>query len=87
MTAKTPVRVRYKSSVEGDLRRLHATEAKRVISKFEDALAANPRLGIPLHREFRGLFKYRVGDYRIVFARTAESVLVLRVGNRKDVYR
>lgn len=58
-----------------------------MLAKFESAVEANPRLGIPLHGEFRGLFKHRVGDYRVIFAHVAEGVLVLRVGNRKDIYR
>lgn len=81
------VRVDYKASVEGDLRRLGAAEARRVLGRFEGAVSANPRAGVPLHGEFRGLFKFRVGDYRVIFARVQEGVLVLRIGHRKDIYR
>ena len=36
-----------------------------------------------------GLFRIRVGDYRVVVAvdDTNRAVLVVRVGNRRDVYR
>jgi mRNA interferase RelE/StbE len=33
------------------------------------------------------LRKYRVGDYRVVFAIVEREVVVLRVGHRRDVYR
>jgi mRNA interferase RelE/StbE len=45
--------------------------------------------GKPLHGERRGLWRYRVGDYRLICDIQDEkvTVLVLEVGNRKNVYR
>ena len=51
--------------------------------------AANPRQwGKPLHGEKQGLWRYRVGDYRLICDIQDEkiTVLVLEVGHRKDVY-
>jgi len=44
--------------------------------------------GKPLHGEKRGLWRYRVGDYRLICDIQDQkiTVLVLEV-NRKDVYR
>jgi mRNA interferase RelE/StbE len=50
----------------------------------------NPRQwGKPLHGDKGGLWRYRVGDYRLICDVQDEriTVLVLRVGHRKDVYR
>jgi mRNA-degrading endonuclease RelE of RelBE toxin-antitoxin system len=33
------------------------------------------------------LFKYRVGDYRAIYAKTAHGVVVLRIRHRKEAYR
>ncbi len=52
--------------------------------------ADNPRQwGKPLHGEKRGLWRYRVGDYRLICDIQDEKITVLRlgVGHRKDVYR
>jgi mRNA interferase RelE/StbE len=52
--------------------------------------ADNPRqLGKPLHGDKGDLWRYRVGDYRLICNIQDEkvTVLVLRVGHRKDVYR
>jgi mRNA interferase RelE/StbE len=52
--------------------------------------ADNPRQwGKPLQGEKRGLWRYRVGDYRLICDIQDEkiTVLVLEVGHRKDVYR
>ncbi len=54
------------------------------------APAENPRQwGKPLHGEKRGLWRYRVGDHRLICDIQDEkiTVLVLAVGHRKDVYR
>ena len=50
----------------------------------------DPRqLGKALHGDKRGLWRYRVGDYRLICDLQDERliVLVLIVGHRKDVYR
>ncbi len=52
--------------------------------------ADDPRQwGKPLRGEKRGLWRYRVGDYRLICDIQDEKItmLVLEVGNRKDVYR
>ena len=52
--------------------------------------AENPRsLGKPLHGDKAGLWRYRVGAYRLICEIKDQRVkiLVLRVGHRKDVYR
>ena len=54
------------------------------------SVAENPRQwGKPLHGEKRGLWRYRVGDYRLICHIQDEriTVVVLEVGNRKYVYR
>ena len=40
-----------------------------------------------LRGEFQGLYRLRVGDYRVIYARTDEGYLVLRLGHRREVYR
>ncbi len=38
--------------------------------------------------EWRSCFKYRIGDYRIIYQvdRAAQKLVVLKVGHRRDVY-
>lgn len=76
-------RVLYKASVERDLKKLDKAEAARVLDKIESDLAADPSQGEPLKGTFEGLLKHRIGDYRVVYAKTGEGILVLRVGHRR----
>ncbi len=80
-------RIEYKASVARDLRRLGRAEAIRVLGRIERALTSGPREGEALGGEFQGLYRLRVGDYRVIYARTDEGYLVLRVAHRREVYR
>lgn len=79
--------VRYKSSVQRDLKKLPKAEARRVIDQTEEELSKNAETYPVLKGKFAGLRKYRVGDYRVIYAILGNEVLVLRIGHRKDVYR
>lgn len=68
-------------------------QAQKAILKFlreRLSTAENPRQwGSALQGDKRGLWRYRVGDYRLICDIQDEKVvvLVLEVGHRKDVYR
>ncbi|NUM52196.1 MAG: type II toxin-antitoxin system RelE/ParE family toxin [Candidatus Hydrogenedentes bacterium] len=34
-----------------------------------------------------GTYRYRIGEYRVVFDFEGEKVVVLRIGHRRDIYR
>lgn len=38
----------------------------------------NPRIGT---------YRYRIGDYRVVFDISGRDVVILRVGHRREIYR
>jgi len=80
-------RVDYKASVAKDLQRLGQTAAERILRKVERALASEGQQGKGLSGEFAGLYRLQVGDYRVIYARTDEGYLVLRIGHRREVYR
>jgi mRNA interferase RelE/StbE len=80
-------RVEYKASVESDLRRIDAAAALRILRKVEKTLTAEGHEGEALSAEFAGLYRFRVGDDRVIYAGTEPGFLVLRIAHRKDVYR
>ncbi|MDD4163208.1 MAG: type II toxin-antitoxin system RelE/ParE family toxin [Methanothrix sp.] len=80
-------RIEYKSSVAHDLQNLDKAVAKRVINELEGKLSRNPDCGEALTGQFKGLFKLRIGEYRVVYSKKQGGVLVLRIRNRSNVYR
>jgi mRNA interferase RelE/StbE len=86
-------RIEFDPAAERELRKLDAQAARRILRfLFERILGTeDPRsLGAALKgSRFGGLWRYRVGDHRII-AQIQDRVLiilVLRVGSRGDVYR
>nr|VFK80679.1 MAG: mRNA interferase RelE/StbE [Candidatus Kentron sp. SD] len=80
-------RITFKKSVARDLRRIGRTEAERVLSRLAEELPHNAKSCPELKGKFAGLRKFRVGNYRIIFAIMDDSVLVTRIGHRRDVYK
>ena len=82
-------RVEYSKGVLKDLKALPQALQRKALDFVENALAIDPYVGKPLTGPFKGLFKYRVGDYRIIYSveRSRLIVFVLRIRHRKDVYR
>jgi mRNA interferase RelE/StbE len=77
----------YKKSVHRDLNKLSKPEAKRILDLIEKELIKQPESNPVLTGQFAGLRKYRVGDYRVIYALLGLDILILRIGNRKDVYK
>ena len=77
----------FKRSVEKDLAKLDKVTARRILTKIDAELGAKADIYPTLKGEFSGLRKFRVGDHRIIYAILGDQVMVLRIGNRKEVYR
>jgi mRNA interferase RelE/StbE len=65
---------------------------QRIIKEKLELLSQNPNLlknNIkPLKGKYKGLYRLRVGDYRIIFQVKKEEVLIIiiRIGHRIDIY-
>ena len=82
-----PYRITFKKSVSRDLRKMGKTEAERILGVLAAQLPEAAGDCPELNGKFAGLRKFRVGDYRVIFAIIGDSVLVTRVGHRRDVCR
>ena len=85
-------RIKLTETAKRQLAKLDKTAAKRITAFLRERLGQldNPRhLGKALTGPLGGYWRYRVGDYRIVCGIQDKEfiILVIEVGNRKDVYR
>ena len=78
--------VDYKKSVIKDLKKIDHSQRNRLLDRIENELSEDPASGKPLHGNFKGLFSYRCGDYRVIYTIARENILILRISHRKDVY-
>ena len=85
-------RIELTATAAKQLSRLGAVEARRITRFLRDRLASadDPRrLGRALTGPLGGLWRYRVGDYRVICEIRDDRlvVLVLRIAHRRDAYR
>jgi len=84
--------VRIAATAERGLRSLDRQVQQRIFNYLRDRLASgqNPRrLGKALHGERAGLWRYRVGDYRLICHIDDErsQVVLVAIGHRREIYR
>ncbi len=81
--------IEFSPAAERQFRRLARKDQIRLRPHI-DALADEPRpSGVKKLSNAGSLYRIRVGDFRIIYEIRDQTllVLVLRVGNRRDVYR
>jgi mRNA interferase RelE/StbE len=86
-----PYQVILTSEAQSDLRKIASSIRTRLLDKL-DWMGENAEL--IQHQalqgdEWKGCFKYRVGDYRIIYRMEypAATLFVLKVGHRREVYK
>jgi mRNA interferase RelE/StbE len=80
-------KITYKSSVERDLKKIDKSQLKIIFEKIDTVLAEKGEQFPALTGKFSGLRKYRIGDYRVIYSILDDSLVILRIAHRKEVYR
>jgi mRNA interferase RelE/StbE len=84
--------IEYTDVARTQLRKLDKAAARRILNYMDERIARldDPRsAGKALRGPLGDFWRYRVGEYRIICELHDQTlrVLVVRIGNRKDVYR
>lgn len=84
--------INYSDTALRNLKKLDKKVARRIVDYMQERIASadDPRVvGKALTGPLGGLWRYRVGDYRIIceVQDGILTILVLEIGNRKEVYR
>ena len=84
-----PYALIYSDEAIRDLRKLDKAMAERIARKLNRlADEAGDLDNEALTGEFKGLFKYRVGDYRAIYEldHNVRSIIIMAIGHRRDIY-
>ena len=75
-------------SAKKNLRKLPVHIHVKVV-KTLDKIKGNPVAGIKLHGDLQDYYKFRVGDYRIIykFDKKTSIVEIVKIEHRQGVYR
>ncbi len=86
-------KIDFTNAAKKQLSKLGKPDAKQITTFLRQRLSErdDPRqLGIAMQgSNYSGLWRYRVGDYRIIASIDDESIriLIVTVGHRREVYR
>jgi mRNA interferase RelE/StbE len=75
---------------ESDLENLDRLLARRIVRRVEWLAEHLDEINLaPLTGELSGLFKLRVGDYRVIYRviKSENLIVIHRIGHRREVYR
>ena len=77
----------YTKSAFNDVKKLDTITQKRIKKKIEE-YSLNPVLNAKkLINTAIGAYRWRVGNYRIVFDIDKNKIIILRIGHRKEIYK
>ena len=81
-------KIDFKQSVSRDLKRIDKSITSENLDKIDAELSINADKYPVLKGKIAGLRKLRIGDYRIIYSIiNNDTVLILRIAHRREVYR
>jgi len=82
-------KVVWKDKAIKQLSQIDKTTAKKIFDKVENYLVKDPiKRGEPLTYEYKGFYRYRFSDYRVIYEVKEKELLiaVIKIGHRREVY-
>jgi len=72
-----------------ELKKLPSNVQLQIIIKLKYFLSATNPLDFASHLKDTDLgnYRFRIGDYRVIFDVEDEKIIILTVGHRRDVYK
>jgi mRNA interferase RelE/StbE len=82
-------RVEFTPAALKDLQKLPRSVQKTIIKKIEFFLSSGRPLAFAhgLINSELGQYRFRISDYRVIFDLEEETLVVLKIGHRKNIYK
>lgn len=79
----------FRPRAEKDLKKLPANVQLQIIQKLKYFLSAPNPLNFASYLKDTdlGTYRFRVGNYRVIFDIEDNTIKILTLGNRKDIYK
>lgn len=80
---------RFKPTSFKELKKLPPNIQKRIINKLEFFLTSAEPITYAdrLINSELGQYRFRIGDYRVIFDIEGETIIILSLGHRKEIYK
>jgi mRNA interferase RelE/StbE len=77
----------YTNRAYKDIQRLDQKEKHRIGKALKRYEIEPMKYATKLTDPKLGTYRFRIGDYRVIFDIEGEDVVILRIGHRRDIYR
>ena len=79
----------FSPQAEKELKKLPADVQLQIIHKLRHFLSASNPLDFASHLKDTDLgnYRFRIGDYRVIFDVEEDTIVILTLGHRKEIYR
>ena len=76
----------FKKSVRKDLKKIAMVDIRIIFKKMKETFSREPAVAKQLKGRYAGLFRLRIGNYRIIYTNIRGGILIIRIVHRKKVY-
>lgn len=80
-------KIRFYPNVREEVRAIEQKAALNILAAIHRYAATGAGRVKPLGGEFEGLLRLRVGNHRVLFDETEDTITVHRVRDRREAYR
>ena len=77
----------YANRAAQDIAKLDRVVKKRLGKKLLEFAKDPLKFAKKIHDPKLGSYRFRVGDYRVIFDIDGKKLVILRIGHRKEIYR
>ena len=80
-------KIRFRPNVQAEVRAIEEKAALNILEAIHRYASTGAGRVKPLGGEFEGLLRLRVGDHRVFFDETDDTITIHRVRDRREAYR
>ncbi len=70
-----------------DLEKMDEETKNRIAKKLKEYSEKPLKFARKLINPKIGTYRFRIGDYRVIFDNDKENIVILRLGHRKNIYK
>ncbi len=83
---KNKLPIFFKSTAEKDLKKIDRQFRKKIALEIINKLSSDLYAGKKLQGQYSGMYRLRVGKYRVRYSIFKNGVAILRIGHRQGIY-
>lgn len=79
----------FSSQARRDIKKLSPAIAERIVRKLDYFVSTANPLGYAdrLTNYEIGSYRFRIGDYRVIFDVDGDKMVILKIGHRREIYK